>query len=89
MASRFFRADPDAYESNRLALDAAQQLPPGETTYTPLEFAHRDSDGNPVLSIRVMHCDRQPYKGAIEAALASGDMVEITEEDYRAAMPAE
>lgn len=89
--SRFFVIfDTAAYESNRLALDASRQIPPGETTYEPLETAPKATSGV-LLAIRRIHCDLPDIAAAIGQMISASKATEITREQYFAAVitPAE
>jgi hypothetical protein len=86
---RYFQVEPTAYEQTRLAVDAAWGFPAGETSIEPLASAPKDQSGNVLIAIRTIHCDMEPFFSAIAGLLASGDAVEITQEQYLAAMPSE
>lgn len=84
---RFFKIHASPYEQTRLALDNQRQMPPGETTYEPLATAPRTPDGDVLLAVRVEHCDLPDIALAIAAMFANGWGVEISEAEYRAAIP--
>ena len=90
---RYFRclAGDEAYEQIRLTLDAAWGHPNAETKtvtcFDPAAVAPRDSQGRIVLAV---NADFVAYPAAAEMLpqlLASGAVTEITEAQYRAAMP--
>lgn len=84
---RYFQIKPGPYESTRLALDAQQHTPPGETIYEPLRTAPRTSSGDALLGIRDEHCQLPWIADALAVVLTSGDGVEISEADYVASLP--
>lgn len=87
-ACRFFRiSDAAAYESTRLSLDAARQMPHGETTYEPLATAPRNANGDAMLSIRSAHCELPDIAHALSLMLANVWGVEITASEYWQEMP--
>lgn len=83
MTLRCFSASPQVYEQWRVALDSAWGLPANgqQTVLPPLE-------GAPVVGGKVYfatlaaHCDYEPVATLLPAALASGEVTEISEAEY-------
>ena len=86
---RYFQVEPTAYEQTRLAVDAAWGFPAGETSIEPLATAPKNASSHALVAIRAIHCDMEPFLSAIADLLASGDAVEITQEQYLATIPSE
>jgi len=90
---RFFRcvAGDAAYEQARLALDAAWGHPtPDGLTLTciePAATAPRDKQGRIVLSVQDAFAEFPAAAEMLPAMLQSGAVAEITEAEYRAALP--
>jgi len=89
--NRFFRSSPSVYEDIRLQLDAAFGYPDGvtETVWNPVAVAARDAAGRCLLAVRVESCERPQVASVLPGLLASGQVEEIDEAIYRAAMPGE
>jgi len=88
MTHRFFAASAATYESMRNTLDAAWGLPNDKGTATcicPAETAPRDAQGRVVLAVRQEFCGWEPAARLLPELLASGQVAEITEAEYRAA----
>jgi hypothetical protein len=89
---RFFRCDAgdEAYEQARLALDAAWGHPNSETkTLTcvdPAAVAPRDESGRIVLAVNEEFCAYPAADQMLSLMLSSGSAVEITTEEYAAAV---
>lgn len=90
---RFFRclAGDAAYEQARLALDAAwgHPTPSGLTTtcFEPAVTAPRDRQGRVVLSVQNEFAEFPAAAQLLPQLLASGAVEEISEAEYRAALP--
>lgn len=84
---RHFQVEPTAYEQARLALDSAWKFPVGETSIDPLAIAPKNSNGYALIAIRIVHCEMEPFKSAVEGLLESGAATEITQAQYEAALP--
>lgn len=87
VSQRCFKIHPEPYEQTRLSLDAQREMPPGETTYEPLATAPRMPDGDVLLAVRAEHCDLPDIAAALAAMFANGWGVEISEDEYQAAIP--
>ena len=90
MSQRFFRSDAATYESIRQTLDEAWGLPNGSGTVTciqPAATAPKDSQGRVVLAVDAAFCDYTVAADLLPQLLASGAVAEITEAQYRAALP--
>ena len=83
---RFFRASSSLYEAIRAQLDAAYQVPAGETSITPADQAPTDANGLCYVAVRDEHCATEPWLSGIQQALAAG-AEEVTEADYQAVLP--
>lgn len=87
MIHRFFRtADAALYEQVRLGLDAAWGHTPPTTCIDPADVAPRDDAGRIVLSVRQEFAEFPAAAAILPDLLASGQVVEISEADYRAAV---
>lgn len=87
---RFFRIDSDAlYEQVRLSLDAQWRHVPPVTCVDPAAVAPRDANGQIVLSVRAEFTRYDAVAAVLPSLLASGAVVEITRDEYMAAMPQE
>lgn len=87
---RFFRSTDAVYEQVRATLDAAWGLPNALGTTTciePAATAPHDSQGRVLLAVRDEFCSFPAAAEMLPQLLASGAVEEITEADYRAAMP--
>lgn len=90
MSQRFFRSDAANYESIRQTLDKAWGLPNGAGTATciqPAATGPKDSEGRVVLAVDAAFCGYTVAVDLLPQLLASGAVVEITEDQYRAALP--
>lgn len=90
MSQRFFRSDSATYESVRHTLDQAWGLPNGAGTVTciqPAATAPKDGQGRVVLAVDAAFCDYTVAADLLPQLLASGAVEEITDSDYRSALP--
>lgn len=87
--NRYFASDADNYERVRLSLDRALGYPDARalTSFSPLQFATRASDGRVLLAARRESCAITAVARVLPSLLASGAVVEITRAEYEAAMP--
>lgn len=89
--SRFFRIASDAvYEQTRLHLDSVWGHGFGTGTLTcvePAATAPRDTQGRVLLAVRAEFCEYEAVAAMLPQLLASGAVQEITEAEYRAALP--
>lgn len=87
MIHRFFRtADADLYEQVRVGLDTAWGHVPPTTCIDPADVAPRDDAGRIVLSVRQEFAEFPAAAAILPGLLASGQVVEISEAEYRAAI---
>lgn len=90
MSQRFFRGDAATYEQIRATLDAAWELPNDRGTVTciaPAATAPTDSQGRVMLAVAAEFATWEPAATLLPELLASGAATEITEAQYRAALP--
>jgi hypothetical protein len=89
---RCFRtADESLYESIRLQLDAAwgHPTPDGRTVtcFDPAAVAPRDAAGRLLLAVHDEFATWEPAATLLPQLLASGAVEEITQAEYKAALP--
>jgi len=90
MLQRFFRtADAAMYEQLRLGLDAAWGHTPPTTCIDPASVAPRDASNRIVLAVRQEFTEFPAAAAILPDLLASGQVVEIGEAEYRAAVAGE
>lgn len=90
MTQRFFRGSVAAYEGIRADLDAAWGLPNGKGTATciaPAATAPKDSQGRVLLAVHDEFSTWEPASTLLPQLLANGAVEEISEAEYRAALP--
>ena len=87
MNQRYFRclAGNEAYESVRLSLDLAWGHVSPRTCISPATVAPRDSEGHILLAVWDYFVKYPAAAAFLPELLASGQVVEITEAEYRAA----
>ena len=83
---RYFRANSALYEQIRAQLDAAYQVPAGETSIPPADQAPTDENGLRYVAVRDEHCATEPWLTGIQQALQAG-AEEVSEADYQAVLP--
>jgi hypothetical protein len=87
MSQRYFRtADAVLYEQVRLDLDAEWGHVPPTTCIDPADVAPRDDAGRIVLAVRQEFTEFPAAEAVLPDLLASGQVVEIDEAEYRAAI---
>lgn len=89
MSQRYFRtADTDLYEQVRLGLDAAWGHPSGGTVtcIDPAAVAPRDAQGRILLAVKPEFTEFSAAAAIMPDLLASGQVVEISEAEYQAAI---
>jgi len=87
--NRFFRtSDESLYEQVRLGLDAAWGHVHPATCIDPAGVAPRDSAGRIVLAVQREFTDFPAVAAILPGLLASGQVIEINEAEYRAAITA-
>lgn len=88
---RFFATSNEGlYEQTRLGLDAAWGLPNDRGTVTcinPAAVAPRDADGRILLAVADEWCEWEPAATMLPKLLVSNAVFEITQAEYRAALP--
>lgn len=90
MTQRYFRSGEATYEGIRQTLDNAWGLPNDRGTVTcvqPSSTAPRDSEGRVVLAVHSSFTEFTVAAEMLPQLLASGAVTEITEDEYRAALP--
>lgn len=88
MIQRFFRSSPAVYADVLATLDAAWGFPKNgfDHVFLPLNYAPQ-KDGMAYLAIQAADAEMEPASEMLPQLLASGAVVEVTQADYRAAMP--
>lgn len=87
MSQRYFRTADDAlYEQVRLGLDAAWGHTPPTTCIDPADVAPRDDAGRIVLAVRQEFAEFPAAATVLPDLMTSGQVVEIDEAEYRAAV---
>ena len=88
---KYFRSTPDVYAAICSRLDAAYGYPNAETktlrTLPLVADLPADAAGRVYLAISSEYCDYVLPSELIPQLLASGAVQEITEAEYRAALP--
>jgi len=88
---RYFREEiPGTYELVRLQLDAAWNLPNGRGTVScirPESMADRDNQGRILVCLKGFFCEWEPAASILPQFLASGAVVELTEDEWMASVP--
>lgn len=81
---KYFRATQAAYEAARAAIDAACGFPSAgtESCLPPAEELPRDAGGRIVVVVYDWMPAVATARAAMRSAVASGDVVEITEAEY-------
>ena len=89
MTHSFFSAAPEVYESLRAQIDAAWGYPTPytQTCIPPADEQHKTAAGHCVIGVRVEWLGWEPVATLIPAAIAEGQINEITEAEYWATMP--
>lgn len=88
---RYFRSTVAVYEQVRLSLDATwghpNQQTKTDTCIQPALNAPRDSSGRVLLATSNEFCEFPAVAELLPQLLASGAVEEISEAEYRAALP--
>lgn len=89
---RCFRTANDTlYETIRQQLDAAWGHPSADgktlTCFDPAAVAPRDSQGRVLLAVQAAFCTYEAVASVLPQLLASGAVEEVSEAEYRAALP--
>lgn len=88
---RFFRSTDAVYEQVRATLDAAWGHPTADgrtiTCIQPAATAPHDEKGRVVLAVNDEFCEYPVAVDMLPQLLASGQVNEITQAEYRAALP--
>jgi len=84
---RCFFALPEVYDQWRAALDSAWGLPAnGQQTVLPPLADAPVVGGMVYFAANAAHCDYEPVARMLPAALASGEVAEVSEAQYVAAV---
>ena len=85
---RFLKSSPAVYGQVLATLDAAWAFPKNGFShcFIPLSYAPQ-SGGFAFLAIQSADAEMEPAASMLPDLLASGQVVEVTAADYRAAMP--
>jgi len=84
---RFFSASPEVYGQWRAALDSAWRLPAnGQQTVLPPLADAPVVGGMIYFAANAAHCNYEPVATMLPAALASGEVAEVSEAQYVAAV---
>lgn len=88
MTQRFFRSSSAVYTQVLATLDAAWGFPKYgcQHVFLPLDYAPQ-KNGYAYLAIQAADAEMEPAGEMLAQLLASGAVVEVTQADYRAAMP--
>lgn len=88
MSQRFFRSTPAVYSQVLASLDAAWSFPQYgcQHCFLPLFYAPQ-KDGFAYLAIQAADAEMEPASELLPQLLAAGSVVEVTQADYRNAMP--
>lgn len=88
MSQRFFRSSPAVYSQVLATLDAAWGFPKNgfDHAFLPLSYAPQ-KNGMAYLAIQAADAEMEPASEMLPQLLASGAVVEVTQSEYRAAMP--
>jgi hypothetical protein len=88
MNQRFFKATPAVYAASLAALDEAWGFPKQgfDHCFVPVEYAPQ-SGGFAFLAITEADAEMEPAGEMLAGLIASGDVQEVTQADYVAAMP--
>lgn len=88
MSQRFFRSSPAVYSEVLATLDAAWSFPKNgfQHCFVPLSYAPQKG-GLAYLAIQAADAEMEPANELLPQMLAAGAVVEVTQADYRAAMP--
>jgi hypothetical protein len=88
MSQRFFKSSPEVYEAVLSSLDAAWGFPKDGFAhcFLPLEHAPK-LGGFAYLAIQSEDADMEPASSMLPQLLASGQVIEVAVEEYRAALP--
>lgn len=88
VSQRFFRSTPAVYSQVLDTLDAAWGFPKYgcQHVFLPLSYAPQ-KDGLAYLAIQAADAEMEPADELLPQLLAAGAVVEVTQADYRNAMP--
>lgn len=88
MTQRFFRSAPNVYEQTLAALDSAWGFPKHgfDHVFLPLSYAPQKA-GMAYLAIQAAEAEMEPAGEMLAELLSAGVVQEVTQADYRAAMP--
>jgi len=89
MTHRFFKASPFVYESFRAQIDEAWGYPTKHThtCIPPAVEQHKTLDGDCIIGVKVEWCEWEPVATLLPQMLESGQVEEMMEAEYWAAIP--
>lgn len=91
LAVRYFRSQPEVYESVRASLDAEYGYPNAATktltSISPVGHLPTDDAGRVYLAISAEYCDYVLPSQMLPELIASGLVEELTAEEYAAVLP--
>lgn len=88
MTHRFFKAAPAVYEAVRAQVDAAWGYPTAytQTAIPPAAEQNKAADGDCLIGVKIEWTTWEPVATVLPQLLAAGQIAEISEADYWAAM---
>jgi hypothetical protein len=89
MTHRFLKASPAYYEAMRAQIDAAWDYPTAhtQTAIPPAVEQHKTPDGDCIIGVKAQWCEWEPVATLLPQMLEAGQVAEITEAEYWAAIP--
>lgn len=89
MTHRFLKASPEVYEAMRAQVDASWGYPTEhtQTSIPPAAEQNKDSDGDCIIGVKSEWCEWEPVATLLPQMIAAGQIEEITEVEYWAALP--
>lgn len=88
MSQRFFKSSPAVYATALATLDAEWGFPKQGFShcFLPLNYAPQ-TGGFAYLAIHQNDAEMEPAAALLADMMASGQVIEVTADEYRAAMP--
>lgn len=88
MTHRFFKASPTVYEAIRKQIDAAWGYPTAhtQTSIPPAAEQHKAADGDCLMGVKVEWTTWEPVATLLPQLIAAGQVEEISEAAYWAAV---
>lgn len=88
MNQLFFKSDPEVYEAVLSSLDAAWGFPKNGFKHCFLPLLHAPKAGQyAYLAIRKAEAEMEPAASMLLELLATGQVLEVSAAEYRAAIP--